>query len=300
MKIHKLLRMTYNDISEFFGLVPGTWRPSKYLVKENGVAFPKYTANIKRRSDIWNLEWPVPLSLLSLSLSLSLGRPVLVNIRIIYASTVEPKCLCWPDWRHSKIFRNLFLKNYHWLNIHIRSPLTKSRNEHFKNKKHSYFYQPCTEKQIIQVIFIFSSFISYYPSTRLGGLMSPDRLIFRDNSPSTRDILSNYWLLLTENEVNLLKWFWSDKIFPHRRPSVDWFLFQISEAIYIYMQKTICADFTSQKSVYALWWGEGKFHEINLQKHRWVFFHLHHSVWEFFLYTSWGTDIIIEIHWALS
>ena len=56
------------------------WRPPKWLVKEKGVASLKYTANIKRRSDKWNLEWP---SLLSL------GHLVIVNIRIINVSTVE-------------------------------------------------------------------------------------------------------------------------------------------------------------------------------------------------------------------
>ena len=68
LNIQELLRITYNDISEFFGLVSGTWRPSKCLVKEKGVASPKYTAVIKRRSDKWNLEWALSLSL-SLSLS---------------------------------------------------------------------------------------------------------------------------------------------------------------------------------------------------------------------------------------
>ena len=106
-KIYKLLRMTYNYISEFFGLVSGAWRPSKCLVKEKGVASPNYTAIIKRRSDKWNFEWPAPLSL-SLSLSLSLGCPVIVNICIINASTVERKCLCCQEWRRSQIFRNLF------------------------------------------------------------------------------------------------------------------------------------------------------------------------------------------------
>ena len=28
LKIHKLLKMNYNDISEFFGLVPDAWPPS--------------------------------------------------------------------------------------------------------------------------------------------------------------------------------------------------------------------------------------------------------------------------------
>ena len=116
LKILHLLEMTYNDISQFWGLVLGAWRPSKCLVKEKGVASPKYTAIIKRRSDKWN-SWPAPLSF-------SLGRAVMVNIHIINASTGMPKCLCYLDWRCSKIFRNSFGKNYPWLNIYIRSPLT--------------------------------------------------------------------------------------------------------------------------------------------------------------------------------
>ena len=34
-------------------------------------------------------------------LFLSLERPVIVNIRIVNASTVEPKCFCCPNWRQS-------------------------------------------------------------------------------------------------------------------------------------------------------------------------------------------------------
>ena len=90
LKIHKLLRMTYNNISEFFGLVPGAWWPSKCLVKEKAVKSPKYTAIIKIKSDKWNLERPA---------FLFLRRPVIVNIRIINASTVELKGFCRPDWR---------------------------------------------------------------------------------------------------------------------------------------------------------------------------------------------------------
>ena len=97
LKIHKLMRMTYNDISEFFGLVPGTWQQSKCLVKEKGVTSPKYTAIIKRRPDKWNLKWPAPLSL---------GCQVIVNICII----------------------NCF-------HIYIHSPLTKSKNKHSKERK---------------------------------------------------------------------------------------------------------------------------------------------------------------------
>ena len=125
LKLYKLLKMTYNDISEFFSLVSGAWRPSKCLINGNGVASPKYTAFIKRRSDKWNLEWPPP----------SLERLVIVYIRIINTSTVEAKYLCCPDWKRSQIFRNSFGKKYPLLNIYIRSPLTKSKNEHLKERK---------------------------------------------------------------------------------------------------------------------------------------------------------------------
>ena len=43
LKIHKLLKMTYNDSSEC-------------LVKEKGVESLEYTVIIKRRSGKWNLE----------------------------------------------------------------------------------------------------------------------------------------------------------------------------------------------------------------------------------------------------
>ena len=122
---HKLLRMTYNDISEFFGLVPGAWGPLKCLLKEKRVASPKYTAIIKR-SDEWNLKWPA---------SLSFGRPVIIDIYIINAFTVEPKYLCCPDWKHSQSFRNSFGRNYLWLNIYICSTLTKNKNKHLKERK---------------------------------------------------------------------------------------------------------------------------------------------------------------------
>ena len=46
--------MTYNDIGEFFGLVPGAWRLSGQ--KKNGDVSPKYTA-IMKSPDKWNLEW---------------------------------------------------------------------------------------------------------------------------------------------------------------------------------------------------------------------------------------------------
>ena len=53
LKIQKLLKITYNDISEFFGLVPDDSQ-----VKEKAVSYQKYAAIIRRRSDRWNLEWP--------------------------------------------------------------------------------------------------------------------------------------------------------------------------------------------------------------------------------------------------
>ena len=49
---------------------------------------------------------------LSLSLSLSLERRDIESIRIINAYTVESECLCRPDLRRSKYFRNSFGKNY--------------------------------------------------------------------------------------------------------------------------------------------------------------------------------------------
>ena len=58
LKIHKLLRMTYNDISEFFGIVELCLAPDdrrNVWLKKKGFAFLKYTAIIKR-SDKWNLE----------------------------------------------------------------------------------------------------------------------------------------------------------------------------------------------------------------------------------------------------
>ena len=77
--------MTYDDIIELLCLVSSAWQPLKYLVKEKRMASRKYTAIIKRRSDKWNLQWPAPPP--------SLRRPVFVNMRIINASTEEPKCL---------------------------------------------------------------------------------------------------------------------------------------------------------------------------------------------------------------
>ena len=120
LKIHKLLRMTYNEICECC-LVLGALRPSKWLVKEKGVASPKYTAITKRRSEEWNLERPAPLSL---------WRPVIVNIRIINASTLEQKYLGCRDLSCTEIFRNSLREKYPWLNIYIYLPLTKSKNEH--------------------------------------------------------------------------------------------------------------------------------------------------------------------------
>ena len=37
LKIRKLLGMIYNEISEFFGHIPGAGRPSKCLAKEKGI-----------------------------------------------------------------------------------------------------------------------------------------------------------------------------------------------------------------------------------------------------------------------
>ena len=125
LKTYKLLRMTYYDISEFFGLKPDD-RRNVWLKK--GLAYTKYTAIIKRRSDKWNLEWKAPLSL---------RRPVIVNICIINASIEEPKCLCYPDWRRSQIFRNSLGRNYPWLNIYICSTLSKRKKKQqtFERKK---------------------------------------------------------------------------------------------------------------------------------------------------------------------
>ena len=41
LKICKLLRMTYNDISEFFGLVPGTWWPFEMSGERKGSHTPQ-------------------------------------------------------------------------------------------------------------------------------------------------------------------------------------------------------------------------------------------------------------------
>ena len=60
--------MTFNDISELFGLMPGAWWSSKCLVKEKGVASPKLLWSSKE--DLTNeIQNDHPLSL-SLSLSL--------------------------------------------------------------------------------------------------------------------------------------------------------------------------------------------------------------------------------------
>ena len=126
LKINKLLRMTYNDISHFFGFVPDTWWLSKCLAKEKGAVSPKYTTIIQRKSDKQNLEWSAPLSL---------GYSVIINIHVINASTVGPKYLRCPDWRHSQIFRNSFGKNHPWFNIYIHSPFTKSKKCTFERKK---------------------------------------------------------------------------------------------------------------------------------------------------------------------
>ena len=102
--------------------------------------------------------------------SLSIGRPVIVNIRIINAST--PKCLCCPDWRYSEIFRNSYGKNYPWLNIYILSPLTKSKNEHLKERKTHTSVNHAPENKLYKlVIFIFSSLISLFLLTRVGRYM---------------------------------------------------------------------------------------------------------------------------------
>ena len=116
---------------------------------------------------------PLSFSLsLSLFLSLFLRRPVIVNIRIINASTVEPKCLCCPDCKCSHIFRNLFGKNYPRLNIYIRSQLTKSKNEHLKESKEkmptSVNHEP--KKQIIQVRNI-RMFFTYFLSLKMSRLV---------------------------------------------------------------------------------------------------------------------------------
>ena len=77
---------------------------------------------------VWQIEFRMTCP--SLSLSFSLGYLVIVKIYMINTSTVEPKCLCCSDWKHSQIFRNSFGKIYPWLNIYICSSLTKSENEH--------------------------------------------------------------------------------------------------------------------------------------------------------------------------
>ena len=127
-KIHKLLRMTYNDINEFFGLVPGAWRPSKCLVK-------------KRESNPQNIPQSSKEDLANgilndqprLSLSLSLfGRPVIVNIRIINAFTVEPKCLCCPDRRLPHIFiRKKLSSTQHLYSL----PVYENKKENLKGRK---------------------------------------------------------------------------------------------------------------------------------------------------------------------
>ena len=135
---------------------------------KKGSFIPEIYHNHQKNIWQWNLKWPASLSL---SLSLSLGRPVIVNIRIINASTVEPKCFCCPDWRRSQIFRNSFGKNDHWLNTNIRSPLTKIEKEHLKDrKKNVYFCQPRTEKLIIQVSNI-HIFFSFFLPSRMSGLV---------------------------------------------------------------------------------------------------------------------------------
>ena len=187
LKIHKLLRMTYNGIKWI--LWSRAWWLSKCLVKEKGVTFPKYTTIIKRRSEKWNLEWPALLSL---------GCQVIVNIYIINASIVKTRCLCCLDWRCSQIFRNSFGKNYPRLNIYICSLLMKRKNEHLKERKikNAYLCQPRTKKQIIKLrnIHIFL----YYFIPPLGSCRqiyrvwkcSPDGFIFQSHLPSTLDILT--------------------------------------------------------------------------------------------------------------
>ena len=140
LKILKLLRVTSNDMSEFFGLVPGAWWPSD-LRKGNRI--PKIYHNHQKI-----LQMELRMTSPSLSLSLS-GRPVIVNIGIIDAFTVEPKCLYCPDWRRLQIlkfiWKELSLTQYLYL-----LPTYESKNEHLTPPP-AYFCTPRTEQQIIQV-----------------------------------------------------------------------------------------------------------------------------------------------------
>ena len=125
------LRMTYNDIREFLGIMPDGHR---------NIWLKKGVASIKYHLKIWQMKFrmtsPFCLSVsVPLFLSLSLWRPVIVKICIIKASTVEPKCLCCSNWRCSQIFTNSFGKNCHWLNNFLRSSLTKSKKRTFERKK---------------------------------------------------------------------------------------------------------------------------------------------------------------------
>ena len=128
--------------------------PDDRLVKEKGVASPKYTKIIKGRSNKWNLEWSAPLSL---SHTHTHGNLVIVKLTL-------------PQWSQNvsvvqiRDFSKCIWKNYSWL---IRSPLSKSKNEHLKKrKKPAYFHQPPTEKQLIQV-----SNIHIFLPSRMPGLV---------------------------------------------------------------------------------------------------------------------------------
>ena len=72
------------------------------------------------------------------SLYLSLVRPVIVNICIINASTVEPKCRYSPDRRRSQTFRNSFIFD----STSVFAPcLRKVKTNIWKKEKNAYFCQ---------------------------------------------------------------------------------------------------------------------------------------------------------------
>ena len=104
------------------------------------------------------------------SSSLSLMCLVIVNICIINASTVEPKCLCCPDWKHSQIFRNSFGKNYPWVNIYTCSPLTKSKNKHLKEREKKCILLSTTHRKTNYTSNI-HIFFSYFLAPRVPGLV---------------------------------------------------------------------------------------------------------------------------------
>ena len=124
---------------------------------------------------------------------------------------MEPKCFCCPDCKHSQIFKIHLQKNHPRVNICIRSPLTKSKNVHLKERKNSYFCQPRTEKQIIQVSNIHSFFFYILPP-RMPGLVKLLTIIDWKGSQSSKIILMrvNFPLLLTAGRVisfsNLKDW----------------------------------------------------------------------------------------------